>query len=78
MLQNLNEHLCVSRYAGKEHDLWICYEPSTAHSSSKRQTWKRLTGLLSKPEMDRYLEQNDHCSEIKDNYAFISTQPQNH
>lgn len=71
MLENLNEHLCVSRFAGKEHDLWICYEPSTAHS--KRQTWKRLTGLLSKPEMHRYLEQNFHCSEIKEKYVDIST-----
>lgn len=72
MLKNLNEHLCVSRFAGKEHDLWICYEPSTPLSHSKRQTWKRLTGLLSKPEMHRYLEKTYHCSEIKDKYASIS------
>lgn len=73
MLENLNGHLCVSRFTGKEHDLWICYEPSAAQSYSKRQTWTRLTGLLSKPEMHRYLEQNHHCSEVKDKYTSIST-----
>ena len=77
MLENLNGHLCVSRFAGKEHDLWICYEPFTAQTYSKRQTWKSLTGLLSKPEMHRYLEQNYHCNEITDKYASISTGSKN-
>ena len=73
MLENLNGSICVSRYAGKEHDLWACYEPLKNQDHSKRQTWTRLTGLLSTPEMHRYLEKNYHSRAITDKYASIST-----
>ncbi|KXJ51630.1 hypothetical protein [Neptuniibacter pectenicola] len=76
MLENLNGDLCVSRFAGKEHDLWACYEPLKTQENTKRQTWKRLTGLLSISEMHSYLERNYHCSTITDKYASISTRPQ--
>lgn len=72
MLENLNDHLCVSRYKRKEQDMWICYELSKTHSSSKRQAWKPLTGLLSKPAMQRYLEHIYQSREINDNYEVIS------
>ncbi len=75
MLKNLNENLCVSRFSNKEADKWICYEPSTTCSDSKRRTWKRLTGLLSQQEMCRYLEKNHPCSEITDTYQSISSRP---
>ena len=72
MLKNLNERVCVSQYAGKDQALWACYEPFNASSYSKRQVWKRLTGLLSTSEMQRYLEKNYHSSEVSDSFTSIS------
>ena len=72
MLENLSNHLCVSRYKRKEQDMWICYELYSSSSHSKRPTWKPLTGLLSKPQMHRYLENIFESREINDNYEAIS------
>lgn len=68
MLKHLNECVCVSKYAGKDQALWACYEPSSVSRYSKRQVWKRLTGLLSTSEMQRYLKKNYPSSEVSDNF----------
>lgn len=68
MLKHLNERVCVSQYAGKDQALWACYEPSNVSRYSKRQVWKRLTGLLSTSEMQRYLEKNYPSSEVSDTF----------
>lgn len=72
MLKNLSERVCVSQYSGKDQALWACYEPSCGAKYSKRQVWKRLTGLLSTSEMQRYLEKNYSSSEVLDSFDSIS------
>lgn len=72
MLENLNGQICVSRHIGKDQDLWACYEPLTAVSPSRRQMWKRLTGLLSKTEMAHYLQKQYDSPEISNNFSTVS------
>ena len=72
MLKHLNERVCVSEYAGKDQTLWACYEPSNSSRYTKRQVWKRLTGLLSTAEMQRYLDKNYRSSEVLDSFTSIS------
>lgn len=72
MLKNLNENICVSRYKSQDRDMWICFEISKKLTNSKRQTWKPLTGLLSKSEMHRYLEHNFKSGDLSNKYESIS------
>lgn len=71
MLQNINEHICVSRHSANNHERWICYEPYDASSNNKRQTWKRLTGLLSTSEMQCYLDRS-HSSDVSKRFTSLS------
>ncbi|MGI1670161.1 MAG: hypothetical protein K6L74_07540 [Neptuniibacter sp.] len=71
MLENLNGEVSVSRVKGKDGDLWVCYEP-LGSSESKRQLWKRITGLLTGVEMDVYLGERYHSSELSEKFRHIS------
>ncbi len=70
MLENLNDHICVSRFSGKEDDLWACYEPLS--TQTKRQMWHRVTGLLSTSEMHTHLDMHYHDSQLVDQFDSIS------
>jgi len=72
MLENLNGQICVSRHIGQDQDLWTCYEPLTSGSQSRRQMWKRLTGLLSTAEMANYLQEQYHSQEVSNNFSSVS------
>lgn len=72
MLENLSGHICVSRHMGQNQALWTCYEPLTSDSQSRRQMWKRLTGLLSTAEMAHYLQEQYHSSEVSNNFSSVS------
>lgn len=71
MLENLNCEVSVSRVKGKDGDLWVCYEP-LGSNESKRQLWKRITGLLTGVEMDVYLGERYHSSELSEKFRHIS------
>jgi len=71
MLENLNGEVSVSRVKGKDGDLWVCYEPLSS-GESKRQTWKRITGLLTGVEMDVYLGERYRSSELSEKFRHIS------
>ncbi|MFY0678422.1 MAG: hypothetical protein JXR18_14190 [Neptuniibacter sp.] len=71
MLENLNGEVSVSRVKGKDGDLWVCYEP-LGSNESKRQLWKRITGLLTGAEMDVYLGERYHSSELSEKFRHIS------
>jgi len=71
MLENLNGEVSVSRVKGKDGDLWVCYEP-LGSNESKRQLWKRITGLLTGTEMDVYLGERYHSSELSEKFRHIS------
>ncbi|MGH1460775.1 MAG: hypothetical protein ACRBB6_01945 [Neptuniibacter sp.] len=73
MLQHLNDALCVSRYARQENHLWACYKPSPECTDRKRQTWKRVTSLLSATEMQSYLRQHYQEDNIAEKFDHIST-----
>lgn len=65
MLRNLSENLCVSKFEGINYDQWACYEPLMTKHKSKRQAWKRITGLMSAESMDSFLAKNypvEHAS----------------
>ncbi len=73
MLENLNETLCVSKHLGKSQSFWSCYEPLAVQRPSKRQVWKRLTGLLSTSEMQVYLSRNHHSLCVCEKFKAISS-----
>jgi len=58
MLRNLSDNLCVSKFEGMDYDQWACYEPLTTEYQSKRQAWKRITGLMSADSMHIFLAKN--------------------
>lgn len=72
MLENLTPDICVSHYANTDQELWICYEPLTIQAHSKRQVWKRLTGLLSTSEMRDFLGGHYHSEEISKKFYSLS------
>lgn len=72
MLENLNETVCVSKHFGQEQSLWSCYEPLKKQGHSRRQVWKRLTGLLSTSDMEMHLEQKYNSREITEKFNTIS------
>ncbi len=70
MLLNISNTLCVSKHASLHHANWICYEPCIDANNKKRQTWKRVTGLMSVRGMHSWLsEQYPDDSHAK---AFLS------
>lgn len=73
MLEQINDILCVSRFARHENDLWACYKPSPDCTDRKRQTWKRVTALLSTTEMQDYLRQQYQEESISEKFIRIST-----
>lgn len=72
MLENLSRQISVSRHIGQGQDLWTCYEPLTSASQSRRQMWKRLTGLLSTTEMACYLKEQYRSPEVSRNFSLVS------
>lgn len=73
MLEHINDALCVSRFSRQGHDLWACYKPSPDYTKQKRQTWKRITLLLSTTEMQDYLRQNFQEESVTENFIQITT-----
>lgn len=71
MLENLNGEVSVSRVKGKDGELWICYEP-LGSNESKRQLWKRVTGLLTDAEMDVYLGERYRSLALSEKFRHIS------
>ncbi len=57
MLVNISNTLCVSKHSALQHAKWICYEPCTDLNNKKRQTWKRVTGLMSECGMHTWLSE---------------------
>ena len=55
MLLNISNTLCVSKHPALHNSTWICYEPCIDASNKKRQTWKRVTGLMSECAMHHWL-----------------------
>ena len=75
MLENLTPDVCVSRCKSTEQALWICYEPLTVQAHSKRQVWKRLTGLLSTSDMQVFLGGQYQSEEISQKFSSLSGKP---
>ena len=57
MLVNITPNLCVSRHAALQHAKWICYAPCSEPNHKKRQTWKRVTGVMSECAMHHWLSE---------------------
>ncbi|WP_415897025.1 hypothetical protein [Neptuniibacter sp. QD57_21] len=72
MLEYINDALCVSRFPRQENDLWACYKPSLECTDRKRQTWKRITTLLSTIEMQSYLHKHYEEESISETFVRIS------
>lgn len=71
MLENLNGEVSVSRVKGRDGDLWVCYEPLSSNES-KRQLWRRVTGLLTGAEMGVYLEEHYSSLELSEKFRDLS------
>ena len=57
MLLNISNTLCVSKHQALHNSTWICYEPCIDASNKKRQTWKRITGMMSVCGMHSWLSE---------------------
>lgn len=57
MLLNISNTLCVSKHSALHNASWICYEPCIDANNKKRQTWKRVTGLMSACGMHSWLSE---------------------
>lgn len=73
MLENLNNDLCVSKFMGRDSEQWACYEPNAFQPHGKRQSWKRITGLMSTESMHRYLGEHYPDQRVADEFTLIST-----
>lgn len=71
MLRYLSENLCVSKFEGMDYDQWACYEPLVTEHQSKRQAWKRITGLMSAESMNLFLAKKYPAEHVSSQFRAI-------
>jgi hypothetical protein len=54
-----------------DYDQWACYEPLVTEHQSKRQAWKRITGLMSAESMNLFLAKKYPAEHVSSQFRAI-------